>query len=59
MSESVGRRLSELNNDLVVVLGRFDEALAMLRDWADEHPEDEALVRMTNNFLKRCEEGPR
>jgi hypothetical protein len=56
VSDSVSRRLSALNNDLVVVLGRFDEALAMLRDWANEHPEDEALVRMTNNFLKRCED---
>ena len=52
----VSRRMNDLNNDVVLTLGRFDEALGLLEVWAKDYPDD-GLARMTLTLIKRCREA--
>lgn len=47
----LGHRMNAVNNDVQVLHSRYEQAIELLRLWAEAHPEDQALAGHTTNTL--------
>lgn len=49
---------NQLNNEVVMAAGRFEQALDTLELWIAEHPDSRHLVVMSRGLLERCGRMP-
>lgn len=56
-ANAIRRTSNQLNNDVVLLCSRFDNAVELLALWAEEYP-NERLASMTRALLERVGATP-